>query len=219
MPFANTRRSSRSLVGTWSCLALPALVLALSLGCGGKHGSSMPPPTFSSYTPTLGEASSQVVVYGTGLGEGLSGVSFGGIQVPLSTVTVGLITYSPDPIVGNTSVSFAVPFNAVTGPIVVATPGGAITTPDFIVIPAISSVTPASGSLAAGTPVTVAGYGLKGITSILFGGVAATPTSTTANEIIVPLPAGAPQGPVQITFVANPTYQLPDLQWSFTVNP
>jgi YD repeat-containing protein len=66
--------------------------------------------------------------------------------------------------------------------------------------PQISAVSPTVG--AAGTSVTVSGSNFgatQGSSTVTFNGVAATPTSWSAGEIVAPVPAGATTGPVVVT--------------------
>ena len=50
-----------------------------------------------------------------------------------------------------------------------------------------------------GTPVTIYGFGLLGVTSVTFGGVATTITAPTATQITVDVPTGVAVGPTTIT--------------------
>ena len=123
-------------------------------------------------------------------------------------------------VVSDSALTFVVPAAAVTGAIAVTTPGGsASSATQFIVSPGILTLSPATGSASAGTPVTVNGTGLMGITQITFGTVVAVPTTQTATQIIVPVPATAPHGALTITFQVNPSYAMANILSSFTVTP
>ncbi len=66
--------------------------------------------------------------------------------------------------------------------------------------PTISSLSPASGAV--GTAVTIAGSGFgasQGSSTVAFNGTHATPTSWSANSIVVPVPTGATSGNVVVT--------------------
>jgi hypothetical protein len=66
--------------------------------------------------------------------------------------------------------------------------------------PSLVSVSPTSGS--AGTAVTITGTGfgvVQGASIVSFGGTAATPTSWSNTQIVVPVPSGATTGNVVVT--------------------
>lgn len=65
--------------------------------------------------------------------------------------------------------------------------------------PNLSSANPGNGPLGGGTDVTLSGSGFGGTTSVTFGGVAASFSVDSANEITATSPAGAVAGPVNIT--------------------
>jgi predicted acylesterase/phospholipase RssA len=70
--------------------------------------------------------------------------------------------------------------------------------------PAITSVSPSSGS--AGTSVTIVGANFgtpQGTSTVTFNGVAATPTSWSATQIVAPVPRGATTGNVVVTVNAQ----------------
>ncbi len=62
--------------------------------------------------------------------------------------------------------------------------------------PTITSFSPASGP--AGTPVTIVGTNLSPFTSVTFGGVTASVTSTSATQIVATVPANAVTGPIAV---------------------
>ena len=163
-------------------------------------------PTITSFSPTSGVVGTTVTVIGTGFSTSISTVTLGGVTVPADTGNV----------VSTTELTFPVPSAAVTGPIAIANSGGtASSAMNFIVAPEITALSPVTGSASEGTPVTVTGSGLMGISAITFGTTVATPTTQTANEIIVPVPSGAKV--VIITFTVNPSYDLASILSSFTV--
>ena len=153
-----------------------------------------------------------MTVTGSGFSSGINSVTLGGVAIPSA---LGSIT-------SDTQLAFTVPGAAVTGTIKVTTPGGTATSAtEFVVIPAITSFSPSSGSASAGTPITFNGSGLMGITGITFSlgatSAVATPTTQTANELIVPVPSGAPTGLVTVTFLNS--YNLTPLLSEMTVTP
>ena len=187
--------------------ALPCLAVALALGCAGTTETA---PVITSFTPASGVTGTTVTVTGTGFSSSITSVTLGGGTVPASTGSIPSAT----------QLTFPVPSAAVTGPIVITGPGGtARSATDFIVVPSLATLSPVTGSAAAGTPVTVTGTGLLGITAVTFGTAAATPTTQTATELIVPVPSDAAAGATTITFWVNPSYGLASLLSSFTVTP
>ncbi|HEV8722982.1 MAG TPA: malectin domain-containing carbohydrate-binding protein [Candidatus Binatia bacterium] len=72
--------------------------------------------------------------------------------------------------------------------------------------PAIGTLTPPSGPIA--TPITISGSNFgatQGTSTVRFNGVAATPTSWSANSITVPVPVTASTGPVVVTVGGVPS--------------
>ena len=58
-----------------------------------------------------------------------------------------------------------------------------------VAAPVVTAITPTTGSTAGGTPVTITGTGLAGVTAVRFGSKAARITSDTANQIVAVSPA------------------------------
>ena len=203
-------RSDRRQPGSSCRTALVAVALpclGLALGCGGSS-ASVAAPTLTAFSPASGVTTTPITVTGSGYLAGVSSVTLGGVAVASGTGTI----------LSDTQLSFPVPSAAVTGAISVVTPGGTAVSPtEFIVAPAISALNPLTGSASAGTPVTFTGSGLMGITQISFGTIVAKPTTQNANQIIVPVPAGAPLGSLNITLQVNPSYGLPNQLSPFTV--
>lgn len=181
-------------------------VAVLPMGCAAAASSTV--PTITGFTPASGVAGTTVTVTGTGFSSSIASVTLGGVTVPAST----------GDLVSATELTFPVPAAAVTGPIAIASAAGtAVSATDFKVAPSITTLSPVTGSASEGTPVTITGSGLLGISAIAFGSVEATPTTQTATEIIVPVPAGAPVGADTITFTVDPAYDLANLLSAFTV--
>jgi hypothetical protein len=190
------------------CLALTVASLGLALGCGGTQ--TVAAPTVTAFSPGSGPVNTVVTVTGSGYANGITSVSLGGVAVPSSSGSI----------LSDTQITFPVPTAAVTGTITVVTAGGSASSATmFLVAPGITSLSAVTGSASGKTPITVTGTGLMGISQILFGTVAATPTTQTANQIVVPVPSTAPTGPLTVTFVVNPSYAMANLLSSFTVTP
>ena len=210
------RHFHRSGLAVWvagrrRAAALPALgfALSLALGCGAARSTGVA-PTITSFSPSSGPYNTLVTVNGSGYSNGVNGVSIGGVTVPSSDGAV----------VSDSQLQFTIPSAAITGVIAVATPAGTATTAtEFIVAPSITGLSTSTGSASAGTPVTVSGYGLDGITGITVGNVASQLTTQNANTIVFPVPATAPQGAITLTFVVNPNYGIQNLLAPFTVTP
>jgi hypothetical protein len=183
------------------------LALGLLVGCGGSNTASA--PTVTGFTPNSGSAatSTLVTVTGSGFSSGINSVSLGGVPVPTGIV------------VSDSTLTFTVPATAVTGTIAVAAPGGTATSAaEFLVVPSVSTISTTTGSIAEATPVTFSGYGLMAIDQIQFGTVTAIPTTQTANEIIVHVPLGAPQGSITIyLMLQQQLYGFASIPVPFTV--
>jgi hypothetical protein len=150
---------------------------------------SSPPsaPTITSFTPTSGDAGSEVTISGTNLG-GATQVAFNGTAATTFTVD------------SQTQIRAAVPAAATTGKISVTTAGGtAMSTNDFSVLhlPHITSFTPTSGPMS--TEVTITGTNFTGTTSVAFNGTVATFISDSATQIRATVPAGATTGKISVT--------------------
>jgi len=180
---------------------------------GGQTSNSLtftvtvPAPVITSLNPNSGVVGTSVTINGTNFGatQGTSAVSFGGVAATPTSWSAS-------------SIVVPVPTGATSGNVVVTVAGQASNGLAFTVTvpaPSISSLSPNSGP--AGTSVTVTGTNFgtsQGTSTVVFDGVAATPTSWSATSIVVPVPAGAPNGPVVVTvggIASNGIY--------FTVNP
>ena len=117
----------------------------------------------------------------------VSSVSFGGV------VTTNLT------VVSNMLMTVVVPPGApAAAPLTLESPGGRfITVSNFVLAPRINGFSPSNG--AAGTLVTVSGFGLSGVTQVLFGGASATPVSVTATQVTVKVPFSAGTGFVTVS--------------------
>ena len=121
----------------------------------------------------------------------------------LTTIKVGAFTIPFAAVQANTSttIQFTVPLGAVTGKISVTTIDGmGMSGTDLLVIqpPKPVSFVPVMGTV--GTPITINGTNLLGVTDVTFTGpVTVTPTAVTATSLKVTVPAGALTGPVSVT--------------------
>lgn len=160
------------------------------------------PPTLTSFTPLLGGAGTQVVITGTDFMKGATEVKFGVTETtPDGTLPASMTVDSA------TQITATVAAGTPTGKIMLTTPGGTVTSTTaftFVPAPVISGFDPA----VAGTneAVTITGTNLAGATAVAFGitdtapdGTAATPSSNTETEIIVPVPAGTVTGKISVT--------------------
>jgi hypothetical protein len=149
-----------------------------------RFNTSVGVPAITSFTPSSGTPGTVVTIIGSNL-SGLSSLSFNG-----SAAT----TYSVN--AAGTQATATVPAAATTGFIAVANASGtantsALATPNFTVLPAptISGFTP--GSAAAGSPVSISGSNLTGVTGVLFGGVPAASFSAQSGSSLTATPAAA----------------------------
>lgn len=144
-------------------------------------------PTITSFSPSSGLAGATVTVTGTNL-TGATFLTLNGANVPGYTV------------VNATTVTFAIPTGATSGPIAIATAGGTATsgTPlTVLVVPTIASFTPTSA--APGATVTVTGTGFTGATLVRVNGTTAAYTVVNSTTITLTVPNTATSGAIQVT--------------------
>ena len=118
-------------------------------------------------------------------------VKFNGAVVAPSNVTV----------VSPTQITVIVPIGAGSGAIAVVTGSGTVTSgTNFTLtapgLPTISGFTP--GGAMVGNQVVIQGTNLAGATSVLFNGVSAPISATSATEITVTVPLNATTGAIQV---------------------
>ncbi|MFG3308937.1 IPT/TIG domain-containing protein [Streptomyces wuyuanensis] len=146
-------------------------------------------PVLSGVSPAQGPTAggNSVTLTGNGLG-GATAVRFGGTSAAFTVVSGTEITATaPAGSVGSVQVS-------VTGP-----GGGSNTLPyAYVGLPTLSALSPAEGPTSGGNVVTLTGTALGEVTSVLFGGVPAPFTVTSATQITATAPAGAAGG-IQVT--------------------
>jgi len=164
------------------------------------------PPTLTSFNPTTGLVGTPVTVTGTNFSS-VSSVTFNGVSASFTIDSA-------------TQLRTNVPAGATSGLVsVINLAGVANSASNFVVtfVPSISSFTPTSGPV--GTPVTITGNNLTGITDVKFNGVSATsfimdsitqvranvPTGASSGKITVTNPYGTAQSANDFTFIPPPT--------------
>jgi hypothetical protein len=152
----------------------------------------VPTPNIASLSVGSGAIGSTVAIFGTNFNatQGVSTVTFNGLSA-------GVVPGWSD-----TSIFVTVPVGATSGNIVVTVGGVASNGVNFFVtdLPVIASLTPRTGPV--GTSVTITGthFGtLQGTSIVTFSGVLGTPTTWSDTSITLPVPPGAPSGPVTVT--------------------
>jgi hypothetical protein len=144
-------------------------------------------PMLTAIAPAAGPAGTVVTLTGSNL-LGLTGVTFNGLAAPGATVDAT-----------GTQVTVTAPTGVTTGPVVATASAGRSNGLLFSSAPALTALSPAFGS--AGTPVTVTGTGLTGITQVTFNGTVAPGfvVNTAGTQLTVTAPAGVTTGPVVAT--------------------
>jgi large repetitive protein len=165
------------------------------------------PPAITSFTPTSGRASTNVLILGTNL-LGTTAVAFNNVLA--STINI----------LSNGAVQVTVPGLATTGKIRIDTPAGpAYTTGNFTVLPTIYGFTPIAGPV--GTSVTITGANLYGASAVKFNGASVAPSGVTFSQVTAVVPASATTGPISITttngsFTNSANFYLPASITTFT---
>jgi hypothetical protein len=175
------------------------------------------PIRINGFLPSSGPVASQVLISGTNF-TGASAVKFGGFSGINSSFVV----------LNNNQILAAVPTNAPTGILVVATPAGSFpTTTNFVVTPSITGFTPQSG--AAGTPVLISGTRLLdnggNKPTVKFNGTDAVVNNWNPQLVLVIAPASS-SGAITLTTAdgasttASPFYYPPRITgFSPNANP
>ncbi len=148
-----------------------------------------PAPALTGISPSSGPAAggTTVTISGTNLG-GATGVSFGGTGASITADS-------------GTQITVTSPAGSGTVNVTVTTPSGTSGPVQFtytVPAPTVTGVRPDSGSTEGGTTVTILGTNLENATSVEFGGVGATITYDSDEEITVTSPADS-AGTVNIT--------------------
>ncbi len=198
--FANVVATPTSWSNTQIVVTVPAGAVKgyVNVTVGGLTGQTSyivgTPPQISSISPAFGAVGTVVTINGTNFGatQGTSTVKFANV---VATPTSWSGTQIVAPVASGTptgSTYVQVTVGGLLGqtPYVVGTP------------PQVTSVSPNWGPV--GTVATITGTNLgatQGTSTVKFAGVAATPTSWSSTQIVVPVASGTPTGStyVQVT--------------------
>jgi hypothetical protein len=199
---------------SWTATSIQAQVpnaatagpIIVSVGGQASNGMAFTPaPVITSISPGSGVGGTALTITGTGLGSSQGSVTFN--STPATIQSWGL-----------NSITVLVPSNGTGGAnnVVVTVNGISSTAVSFTVIPQITSVSPGSG--VTGSLVTISGSNFgatQGSNAIAIGGIAATPSSWSSTNIVVPVPGGVASGaaPIVITVGGQAT------NFAFTVTP
>ncbi len=166
-------------------ISLPWFTILWSALCGSIGFAA---PAITSITPAQGPPGTQVIIGGSGFGDVAS--------VKFNSATADFSILSPTRIIA------VVPPLGVSGPIGVEAPSGAaLTTGVFLVAPRIAELLPARS--ATNSLVTIFGENFESVTSVRFGEIEAAYQTISASQIIVRVPAGATNNPIELTSLAG----------------
>ncbi|GAB3871045.1 hypothetical protein GCM10028824_20390 [Hymenobacter segetis] len=156
-----------------------------------------PAPVIASFSPTSGPVGTTITVTGSNL-TGTTALTLNGVAVTGFTV------------VNATTITFAVPTGATSGPIAVTTPGGTATSTGTFTVtvpnptPAITSLSPASVAQGSGPfTLTIIGTGFLPTSTVTFSGTSLPATYISATQLSISLPTGAVVGTYPV-IVTNP---------------
>jgi hypothetical protein len=138
------------------------------------------------FNPIYGAAGALVTIDGIGFNTS-SGVILGGARVTSITVS------------NNSQLQVAVPATATNGPITVLSAHGSFTTSSNFLAsagPVVLSFSPASGAV--NSQVTLQGFNFTNVTTVKFGSRSVSVTPTQDNQLIVNVPTGATNAPIQV---------------------
>src|SRR5213594_2109396 len=152
--------------------------------------------------------------------EGISGtgfitnsvVNYDGVAIPTTFVNSTLLNVTLGPFT-STGIHHLNVVNPAPG-------GGTSNTVDFTVIAStttITSFTPTTGPT--GSSVTISGTNFTGATAVLFNGVSASFTVTSATTIQATVPAGATTGPLKVTTPGGTATSASSFTVSIPINP
>ena len=172
-------------------------------------GGALPPPTYTSISPSSGKSSDTVTITGTNFVAGGTSVAFG------STAATNVNVSSP------TSLTCTVPNLGTTGTtfaLTITTSSGSVTTGNvftYFAPPTISSFNPGSRTAGTSGNVTIAGTNfVSGQTSVTVDGIAVGVSVTSATELTASFPSRS-RGTYQVavttpggTATANYSYTL-----------
>ena len=145
-------------------------------------------PSISSFSPGFGPTNTLVTVSGSGLNE----------KSPHPDVTIGGGAVVSFGIISAGTLSFVVPANAASGPIVITTTNGTVISDQIFYLPAaITNIAPTNG--ASGTLVRISGNNFTNALSVAFNGVTASFVVTNNNSIGAIAPVGVQSGTISVT--------------------
>jgi hypothetical protein len=141
-------------------------------------------PTIASFTPTKGQAGTQVTITGTNY-VGVGGVKFNGVSAAFT-------------VVNETTIEATVPGAATTGPISITNVQGTGLSAAYFHLPVVlSSFSPSSGTI--GTQVRIAGNNFIQASGVAFNGTPAVFVIDSESQITVTVPADAATGQLTVT--------------------
>jgi hypothetical protein len=179
-----------------------------------SNGMESRPVRFVMLSPTIMSISTQIGARGTPVT--ITGANFGASQGTSAVYfyyndfldrAAGLVSSWTD-----TSISLAVPQEAVTGWVVVDVNGHGSNGVTFMVSgsePTITNVFPPAGPIGSEVSISGVNFGKSATGMILFNGVRATPTTWTPTSITTQVPTGATTGPVVVKANALTSDGLP----------
>ena len=147
-------------------------------------------PSVTAINPTSGAAGTSVTITGNHFGatQGTSTVTVNGASATVSAWS-------------NIGITFTVPADPTTGPVIVTTSLGSSEGKTFTVVgPSIATLSPASGAI--GTAVNIMGSGFgstKGSSTVTFNGASAAVSAWSNTLITCTVPVDATTGPVIVT--------------------
>jgi IPT/TIG domain-containing protein len=157
-------------------------------------------PSIDSISPNPGNIGAQILI----VGQGFSTADTGGqVKVQFAGVAAAV-----DPIsVSDTAVLVSVPNGTVSGPIAVMHPAGDAQSPiNFIIdqgLPVVQRITPTLVKANGMESITITGLNLESTAMVHFAGNrSAAPSSASAGQVTVTVPAGAQPGPVTLDLTA-----------------
>jgi YD repeat-containing protein len=162
------------------------------INVGGSASNSLTfvvGPGITGLSPTSGGAGTVVTITGSGFGssQGSSTLTFNGVPATPSSWS-------------NSSISAVVPTGATSGLVLLSVGGISSNGVPFTISPSIANLVPTSGPV--GTSVTILGAGfgaIQGSNTITFGGIAATVSNWSPNQILASVPVGTSTGPVVVS--------------------
>ena len=178
-------------VPTGATMGTITVALGTAIATSASSFTVTAAPTLTSFSPGTGSVGTTVTLVGTNFSTtaAANAVAFNGVAAtPTSAMTNQIVV--------------SVPAGATTGPITVKLGTATATSASNFTVaaaPTVVSVTPGAGPVS--MPVTIAGTNFSTTASldvVTFNGIAATPTSVSTSQIIVPVPTGATTGVLMV---------------------